>query len=328
MQDRFRGVLEYEAQLNRRDAADAAARPDPAFRTLQVQAESQGKLFGAAHPEIAAEAFITRVQGELRNRRKLAALVPELASMEMEAAFASAVASRIADGGETLRRQIEALHYRMGPVRPPEVARRSGPELVAAHVAAVEAQRRNEPPDFRRMFPQQAPPDLSPVDRFRARAAAVFAVIQTEFGLMRLRAVGVRDPNESAGFQHIPVHLVAVIRNLGADLESLRRNSPEAAAFTDAVQNLTAAVVRTEGAENGQRLQIVRLLHRFSETLLLSVRRGEAFDAVAAGRAAGDVESVVVRLPALVPAWSRCATEFAALFAPMPSGPGAWKVIG
>jgi hypothetical protein len=68
------------------------------------------------------------------------------------------VAARIADGGEVLRRQIETRHYGMSPSSPPASARRSGPELVAAHEAAVEAQRRNETPDFRRMFPQQTPP--------------------------------------------------------------------------------------------------------------------------------------------------------------------------
>ncbi|HWR50535.1 MAG TPA: hypothetical protein VN428_05485 [Bryobacteraceae bacterium] len=314
MQDHFQGVLDYEAQLNRREAADAAARPDPAFRTLQLQAESQGRLFGAAYPEMAAEAFITRVQAELRNRRKLAVLVPELASVEMEATFARAVAARIAEGGDILRRQIESRHYRVGPTAPPEVARRSGPELVAAHDAAVEAQRRNEPPDFRRMFPQQALPDLGPVDRFRARAEAVFAVIQTEFGLMRLRAGGVPDPNESAGFQHIPIHLVAVIRSIGTDLESLRKNWPDAAAFSDAVQNLMAAVVRTDEPGDGQRLEIVRLLHSFIEMLLLSLKPGGASQSPLAGRGAQDLDRVIARVPALAPAWSRCTTEVAALF--------------
>lgn len=315
MQDRFQALLEYEAQLNRRDAADAAARPDSAFRALQLQAESRGELFGAAHPEIAAEVFMARVQGELRNRRKLAALVPELASAEMEAAFASGVAARIADGGEVLRRQIETRHYVMSP-SPPASACRSGPELVAAHQAAVEAQRRNETPDFRRMFPQQTPPDLSPVDRFRKRAAAVFAVIQTEFGLMRLRTVsGAPDPNEAAGFQHVPVHLAAVIRSLGADLLSLRKGRPEAAAFADAVQNLAAAIVRTQEAADGQRLEAVRLLQRFTEAVVLSLSPGQRRDVIAPGSAGRDVERSVARVPALIPAWSRCAVEFTALFA-------------
>lgn len=312
MQDRFQALLEYEAQLNRRDAADAAAHPDPQFRALQHQAESNGQLFGAVHPEVAAEAFVARVERELRNRRKLAALVPELASVEMEEAFAQAVAARIADGGEVLRRQIETRHYSANPAAP----RRSGTELIAAHDAAVAAQRRNEAADFQRMFPQQPPPDLAPVDRFRARAATVFAVIKTEFGLMRLRAgSAIQDPNESAGFQHIPVHLVAVIRSLGSDLQSLRQNRIDAAAFADAVQNLTAAVIRADEAANGQRLEIVRLLNQLVQTVLASSRPGEAFDATGAGRAAGAVERAVVKIPALASQWSRCAAEFTALFA-------------
>jgi hypothetical protein len=286
VEDDVKAVLDYEAQLNRRDMAELPAPPS------------------AVDPVAAAERLIAGVRIELRNRRKLAAIVPQLLDPVLEEQLLNSVEARIAADTEVLRKQIEHRHYFSG------AGSRTPPELVAAHQGLVDAQRRGATLDYGRLFPDRAAPDYTALESFRVRAAAAAAIVRTEFGLMRLRAtMGAPNPGEASAFDHIAVNLVAVIRDIGAAADGLRIRSGRHAGMALAMQWFAAAIVCSDGVTPQERLQLARSAQKLTRTALMPAGGrddGRALIAEIGGRAAKS------RL--LGETWQKCGTEAVRFF--------------
>lgn len=307
IQGRLKAALEYEAQLNRRELVEVSSKPDSGFRALQAEADRRGEIFAALHPELIAEKLIANVRIELKNRRRLAEALPELSSAILEKEFVAGIESRIAAGAGLLRKQIEDNHYFALGYR----QSRTAEDVVAGHQALIEAQRRGEQIDCMRLFPYREPPDYSPVQRFRFRAAVAVLLARTEFGLMRLRAaLGSQNPGERASFNHVAVNLLASIHDIVASAERLRKQGAEAGAF--ALQMFAAALAGARDIPVPGRLELAQLGQRLARTAL-APRAGR--DLQSAARLFSDIAAAASRHPELADAWRECSPELVRLFA-------------
>ncbi len=304
--DRLKTVLEYEAQLNRREFLELSSRPDPVVRGLQAEAERSKEPFGALHPELVADKLIAAVRIELRNRRKLAEMIPELASVIFEAEFVAGIESRICAAADLIRKQIDDRHWFS---RAPECRR--APDVLAAHQALVDAQRRGEQVDYARLFQERQPPDYSPLQRFRFRAAAAVLNARIEFGLMRLRAsLGTPDPGERAVFHHAAAMLLASIHDISAAADSLRQQGGDAPAL--AVQAFAAALVGARDIPAPARLELARLAQALVRAALAP--RG-ARDLPTVARLFADINTAATGQPEVAEVWRHCSPEVVRYFA-------------
>jgi hypothetical protein len=287
VEQHLQAVLDYEAQLNRRDLGELHG-PSP-----------------ACDPVAAAERLITAVKIELRNRRKLAAIVPALMAESLEREFLAGVEARITAEADLLRRQIEHGHYFSGH------GSRTAPDVVAAHGAAVDAQRRGAAVDYGRLFPKAGSPDYSALESFSVCAAAAVAIVRTEFGLMRLRGtMSVPNPSQAAAFDHVAINLVAIIWDVAAAADGLRIRSVRHARFALAMQWFAAALVTTDGIGPADRLELARCTQRLTRTALMPAGGREA-----GGGLIAEIGARAARSRPIAEAWQRCGAEAARFFA-------------